>query len=290
MGGAMPKPLLLWFDWASGVPDAELRIRCASVFEVAQSSGVEHAATELARLKPSVLCFDFDYPDQSRLRAMQEIKQSYPRLPILMLTLDHSELLAVWAFRARVWNYLVKPVSPAEFSENLHALANIGNRASPPRVAQMLNAVVPSELPVQPIAPEVARLQPALHHVKHHYHEKVMASAAARSCGLTRFEFSRKFKAAFGMTFREYLLRVRLAEARRLLTEGSASVTAVGFSVGFNDGSHFARMFRRYTGMLPSAYVASELAAQDARARPGGAQPEFRRRATDRPNSAAPKI
>lgn len=283
----MSKPLLLWFDWTSGVPDAELRIRCATVFEVAQCESVEQAATDLARLKPSVLCFDFDYPDQNRLRAMQQIKQAYPRLPILMLTLDHSELLAVWAFRARVWNYLVKPVSPAEFSENLHALANIGNRASPPRVAQLLNAAVPSELPVQPVAAEVARLQPALHHVKHHYHEKVLATDAAKSCSLTRFEFSRKFKAAFGMTFREYLLRVRLTEARRLLTEGSVSVTEVGYSVGFNDGSHFARMFRRYAGMLPSAFVASELRAQEDRARSAGVlHSEFQRRATDKPHSA----
>lgn len=144
----------------------ELRIRCASIFEVVQAASVDQAAFELARLKPAALIFDFDYPDQNRLHAMQAIKQSHTRLPILMLTLEHSEALAVWAFRARVWNYLVKPVSPAEFSENLNALANIGGRASPPRVAQLLSAAVPSELPVQPLAPNEARLQRALHHVK----------------------------------------------------------------------------------------------------------------------------
>jgi AraC-like DNA-binding protein len=281
------KPQLLWFDCTSGVPEPELRVRCASVFEVSQATSVDQAAIELARLKPAALIFDFDYPDQNRLHAMQAIKQSHARLPILMLTLEHSEMLAVWAFRARVWNYLVKPVSPAEFSENLDALANIGSRASPPRVAQLLNAAVPSELRVQPIAPGVARLQPALHHVKQHYHEKMSANAAARECGLSRFEFSRKFRAAFGMTFREYLLRVRITEARRLLTAGGDSVTAVGYSVGFNDGSHFARMFRRYTGMLPSEYEASVLLPQVDAVRSGRPpQPTFRRRATDTPHSA----
>jgi AraC-like DNA-binding protein len=280
------KPQLLWFDCTSGVADPELRIRCASVFEVVQAASIDEAAFELSRLKPAALVFDFDYPDQNRLQAMQAIKQSHARLPILMLTQEHSEMLAVWAFRARVWNYLVKPVSPAEFFENLNALANLGNRASPPRVAQLLNAAVPSELPAQPIAPGEARLQPALLHVKHHYHEKVSASAAARECGLTRFEFSRKFRAAFGMTFREYLLRVRITEARRLLTEGVESVTAVSYSVGFNDGSHFARMFKRYTGILPSEYVASVLVPQVEAGRLGGPPPQpYRRRATDTPLS-----
>ena len=189
---------------------------------------------------------------------MQAIKQTYPRLPILMLTLEHSESLAVWAFRARAWNYLVKPVTPEELAENLKALANLGVRASAPRTAQLLRASVPSDLPVQSMSANVARLQPAVHYVAQHYHERISAIVAARTCGLTRFDFSRKFRAAFGTTFREYLLRVRIAEARRMLAEGRVSITGIAYSVGFNDGSHFARIFRRLTGALPSEYPAQQ--------------------------------
>jgi AraC-like DNA-binding protein len=32
-------------------------------------------------------------------------------------------------------------------------------------------------------------------------------------------------------------------------------VTQIAYAVGFHDGSYFARMFRRYTGMLPSQYA-----------------------------------
>jgi len=253
-----PKPRLLWFDCTSGVHETELRIQCASVFEVTHTSRLERASDDIERLGPAVLSFDFDHPDQSSLHVMQSIKRAHPKLPILMLTLDHSESLAIWAFRARVWNYLVKPISSEEFAENLDALAKIGNRASPPRVAQMLVAAIPDDLPIQPIDSRIAQLQPALHYIKQHYHEKVSAIAVAEPCGLTRFEFSRKFRAAFGMTFRDYLLRVRITEARRLLTEGGSSVTDVAYSVGFNDGSHFAHLFKRYTNVLPSEYRASD--------------------------------
>jgi AraC-like DNA-binding protein/ActR/RegA family two-component response regulator len=261
----MAKPLLLWFDCTTDARDAELRIQCARVFEVALSTRLEQAPAEIERHKPSVLCFDFDHPDQQRLRAMQAIKKAYPKLPILMLTVDHSESLAVWAFRARMWNYLVKPVSRAEFAENLYALARIGNRASPPRVAQLLEAILPGDLPVQPVESRVAQLQPALHYVRQHYHEKISAAVAAERCGVTRFEFSRKFHAAFGITFREYLLRVRITEARRLLAEGGLSVTEVAYAVGFSDGSHFARIFRRYTRVLPSRYQPTDQRTADRR-------------------------
>jgi YesN/AraC family two-component response regulator len=279
----LSKPLLLWVDCTSGLPDAEPRVRAASCFEIAQVRGTSQAAAELARLKPHALCFDFDYPDQTCLQAMQAIKQSHPRLPILMLTFEHSESLAVWAFRARVWNYLVKPVSLSEFAENLNALANLGVRASPPRAAQLLRATVPSDLPVQAIPANVARLQPALHYVTQHYHERISASVAARSCGLSRFDFSRKFRAAFGTTFREYLLRVRVTEARRMLTEGRVSITGIAYSVGLNDGSHFARLFRRLTGALPSEYLPQQALAERARlAEASAASAGMLRRASDR--------
>lgn len=282
---------MLWFDCTQGLHDAELRIQCANVFEVAHTSRLERAAEEITRRSPAVLSFDFDHPDQSSLQVMQSLKRANPKLPILMLTLDHSESLAIWAFRARVWNFLVKPVVPEEFAENLDALARIGNRASPPRLAQLLPAVIPNDLPARPIDVRVAQLQPALDYIKHRYHEKVSASAAAQTCNLTRFEFSRRFRSAFSMTFRDYLMRVRIMEARRMLTEGTSSVTDVAYSVGFNDGSHFAHLFKRHTGLLPSDYLPGRSSVALRTPGPGG---DFnpgqvpRRRASDqRPDDPA---
>ena len=268
----MTKPVLLWVNCGSGLPDPEHRIRCGAAFEIAQSGGLDEVTSEISRHRPSALCFEFDYPDQQRLQAMQSIKQDHARLPVLMLTQEHSESLAVWAFRARVWNYLVKPVSPGEMSHNLEALAKVCIRTSPARTVQLVAAAVPADLRDRPLDPEVALLQPALDHVAQHYHERVKASAAAKTCGLDRFEFSKRFRAAFGLTFREYLLRARVSEARRFLASGKLSVTGVAYSVGFNDGSHFARIFKRFTGVLPSDYRDSELAQG----------PDRRRRSSDR--------
>jgi len=91
--------------------------------------------------------------------------------------------------------------------------------------------------------------------VQQHFHEKFPASAIAKYCGLSRFQFSRSFHHVFGITFREYLLRYRIREACVRLSKGTAPVTEIAYAVGFHDGSYFARMFRRYTGMLPSQYA-----------------------------------
>lgn len=67
-------------------------------------------------------------------------------------------------------------------------------------------------------------------------------------------EFSRAFKKENGRTFSDYLLRYRISRACDLLSGLSMQVKTVAFSVGFNDLSYFARMFRRYTGTTPSLY------------------------------------
>jgi AraC-like DNA-binding protein len=102
--------------------------------------------------------------------------------------------------------------------------------------------------------------------VRDHFHEKFPASAISRHCGLSRFQFSRSFHDVFGITFREYLLRYRIREACKRLLQGDTPVTEIAYAVGFHDGSYFARMFRRYTGVLPSQYARAHDPASGAAA------------------------
>jgi len=96
--------------------------------------------------------------------------------------------------------------------------------------------------------------------VRDHFHEKFPARDIAAHCGLSRFQFSRSFHTVFGITFREYLLRYRIRAACERLVVADMPVTEIAFAVGFHDGSYFARMFRRYTGVLPSQYARAHAA------------------------------
>src|SRR5262245_45874954 len=121
----MNRPLALWFDLTSSFEYPELRMQCSRFFNIAYTPRVGQAAQDIKRLAPRILCFDFDAPDQERLGQMREIKRAHSKLPVLMFTREHSEALAVWAFRSRVWNYFVKPVPTQEIEESLTALAQI---------------------------------------------------------------------------------------------------------------------------------------------------------------------
>jgi AraC-like DNA-binding protein len=57
-----------------------------------------------------------------------------------------------------------------------------------------------------------------------------------------------------GISFRAYLLRVRLERAKHLLAHRRASITEVAQAVGFGDLPRFDKLFKRDTGVTPSTY------------------------------------
>src|SRR3712207_1934598 len=78
--------------------------------------------------------------------------------------------------------------------------------------------------------------------------------ALARSAHVSEAYFSRSFRAAFGETPHQYLLRRRMERAKALLRAGELSVTEVCLAVGFTSLGSFSNAFRRYVGVSPTAY------------------------------------
>lgn len=212
---------------------------------------------EISRLRPDGICFDFDYPTKQGLSTLRETKLKHHSLPILMLTVQHSESLAVWAFRSRVWDYLVKPLSKAEIERCLSSFGEMMSlRDTSRRRAAVLASAIPEENRASASAgQEPLALSRALEYVERNYRGKVTSAKAASLCNLTTFQFSRTFKETYGLTFQEYVIRFRIREAGRLLRNPNAQVSEVAMLVGFNDPSYFTKVFRRYTGVAPSRYA-----------------------------------
>ncbi|MFC3283400.1 helix-turn-helix transcriptional regulator [Litchfieldella rifensis] len=220
---------------------------------------------------PIAACFQFDYPDLQGLADLREAKKRTSSIPLLMITQAHSEHLAVWAFRARVWDYFVHPIDMPRFLavfETLRSVRLPGQAAASGKNALDLQNTIPPEARLRCPAPggQQSQLDRALAYLDQNLHRKIAQSEVAESCGLSTFQFSRLFKRLTGDTFQEYLLHRRIAEAMRLLANPKVSITDVCFTVGFRDLSYFTRTFQRYVGQPPSRYRLSmaESAAQSS--------------------------
>ena len=90
--------------------------------------------------------------------------------------------------------------------------------------------------------------------IHRHCGEPFRFEALAQQLGMSPRNFIRRFKAATGMAPVDYLQRLRVSAARRLLEDAHVSVQEVGRAVGYEDAAFFRALFRRHTGLAPAAY------------------------------------
>jgi AraC-like DNA-binding protein/mannose-6-phosphate isomerase-like protein (cupin superfamily) len=75
----------------------------------------------------------------------------------------------------------------------------------------------------------------------------------ASSLGLSYSRFRFVFKSTTGIAPHQFLLKERIACAKRLLKNPAVEIKTVGYKAGFRSSSYFSRVFRRKTGVTPSA-------------------------------------
>lgn len=212
----------------------------------------------IAKNKPLLIGFDYDFPDLPGLQLLRQIRSDYPSIPVIILTMQHSERLAVWAFRTGVRNYLVKPLKIESIIEEISQLATQSRpRLTKPRINLLKRYQIPKEFRFISTSLLSKRTIPAINYVEAHFQEKIIAKEVASICGMSVFSFSRIFRNEHHITFREFLIKHRVMQAKEFLRNPKIAVTDVAQLSGFNDASSFTRLFRRYMGITPSYYQKS---------------------------------
>ena len=87
-------------------------------------------------------------------------------------------------------------------------------------------------------------------------------AALERVSGLSPSRLQALFREVTGYPPLDYLRRLRVEEARRLLADSRLSVKEVAARTGFRDTSHFSKVFRRVDGLSPAHYRDALLAGQ----------------------------
>ena len=80
--------------------------------------------------------------------------------------------------------------------------------------------------------------------------------ALARDCGMSRATFAAHFKTNAGITPLAYLTQWRMRLAERALRDGNATISSLGYSLGYASESAFSNAFKRLVGQAPARYRA----------------------------------
>jgi AraC-like DNA-binding protein len=84
--------------------------------------------------------------------------------------------------------------------------------------------------------------------------EDLSLSAVAQAAHMSTFYFCKQFKKATGLSFTEYLGRVRVEKAKEQLLKPHIRVSEVAYEVGFQSLTPFNRVFKKLNGESPTTY------------------------------------
>jgi len=87
-----------------------------------------------------------------------------------------------------------------------------------------------------------------------HLNERITLDALARQACLSVSQFSRSFKATFGVPVHLYLMQQRVIAAQAMMVATSDRLSEIAVCCGLNDQSHLTRWFRRVVGVTPGAW------------------------------------
>jgi AraC family transcriptional regulator len=169
--------------------------------------------------------------------------QAAPRPPLGSMTLtDHAVAqiagTLTWAMRTHAPDYV------AEVAGQWLALQLITRR----------EAVSPHAELRHPGPITDARLRRALDYMSANLDQPLTLEAIAGEANVSKFHFTRLFRARVGITPMQYLSELRLAAASRMLATTDLPIARVAFECGHRNVTHFSDVFRRRFGCSPSHY------------------------------------
>ena len=93
--------------------------------------------------------------------------------------------------------------------------------------------------------------------IETNYHGSCRIEEMATKFGFSERNLKRRFHMATGVSPNQYLQKVRIAKAKKLLLSTSMSVKEICYQVGYQNDSFFTRAFKNNTGVTPSQWRTS---------------------------------
>lgn len=98
------------------------------------------------------------------------------------------------------------------------------------------------------------RFETVCEYIHNNFSENLTLKELAAKCNLSESRFSHLFTELFEKSPKQYIMNVRMENAKELLTDTDMSILEIGSAVGIEDQNYFSRIFKKHCGMSPSEF------------------------------------
>ena len=200
-------------------------------------------AETIRRIRPDILFTDIRMPGQDGLTMLAGLRSEFPDMQVTVLTGYRDFSYAQEAIRLGVTRFLLKPSKMDEIQEALREMTARLKRQAPGPEESTETSRAGSFLVKQ-----------AMNYMEEHFAEKLTLQEVADACYVSQWHLSKLLNRFTDKSFYDILNALRVEEAKKLLADPRLKIGDIGEQVGYADTAHFARVFKKMTGMSANEY------------------------------------
>jgi YesN/AraC family two-component response regulator len=240
--------------------NVEIRNYVSSIFESTYqiktaSNGKEGLELALEEI-PDIVISDVMMPVLDGFGFTKKLKENEitSHIPIILLTAKSDDKDKLEGVHSGADSYVIKPFNSQLLKATVTNLIE-NRRKLQSRFAQEV-LLRPKDIAISSADEQfLERLQKVMD--EYLTNPDFSADQFSKEMGVSRMQLHRKLKAITGQTTSEFLRSQRLKLALNLLKDNKATISEIGYTVGFNDPSYFTKCFKQEFGTSPSDYFSS---------------------------------
>jgi YesN/AraC family two-component response regulator len=215
---------------------ATLAIMLSHEFSLVDACNVTEAISLISEVPPEMLIVSSSLPGLGAQLLVHALRAHVPRCPVILVTAPNYTDVTRNLLALGIDGYFVKPLRFEYLLRRVRALL-------------MSHHLHPAQL--RSLSPGVSR---AIQHMSCQFATIRTVTDLADLVGISAGHLSHSFSLDVGMSTKEYLTRMQIELAKRLLLRTPYGLEVIATRLGFYDASHFSRVFRNYTGQSPGRF------------------------------------
>ena len=216
---------------------------------VGSASDAKSGAQVIRARRPEILFTDIKMPDMDGLTMLAGLRAEFPEMQIAVLTGYRDFDYAKRAIQLGVTRYLLKPSRMSELQEALEAMTENLKKLRPSAPQPGDAEALPGESSANSFI-----VKSAMRYIELHYAEKLTLTEVADQTYVSQWYLSKLLNKYMNAGFSELLNRTRIKKAKELLKDPSLRIHEISDLLGFNDVTHFSRIFKKLEQVSPAEY------------------------------------
>lgn len=246
----------------------------ADIEVVCEAGNGRDALAYIQKREVDLVVTDIQMPIMDGLSLARSLSEEFPEIIVVIVSGFDNFTYAQQAIRYHVFDYLLKPVQADLLMETINGVrvkvqvreqdayekkAEREQHSSEKSPVTEEKDIAGTDAESESEAESEAGIRAIQRYIQAHYAEDIQIAELAE-----RFHFSNSyvgsaFKKQLGITPLQYLIYLRINEAKKLLLKyPERPVSEIGKQVGYDDPYYFSRIFKKQTGISPSSYHAEE--------------------------------